>query len=89
MVHNPAQASRKKEAPKNKLHVTGDFMSAGDYIVFALMLATFGILMAGIVLMGVGGSANTQYGNKLMTARVSFQGLVLIMLALIFFIGNP
>ena len=64
-------------------------MSAGDYIIFALMLATFGILMAGIVLMGVGGNANIKYGNRLMTARVSFQGLVLIMLALIFFIGNP
>jgi len=64
-------------------------MSAGDYIVFTLMLGTFGVLMAGIVLMGVGGSTNLKYGNKLMTARVSFQGLVLVMLALIFFIGNP
>ena len=64
-------------------------MSAGDYIVLALMLATFGVLMAGIVLMGGGGSANVKYGNKLMSARVSLQGLVLLMLALIFFIGKP
>jgi len=64
-------------------------MSAGDYIVLALMLATFGVLMAGIVLMGAGGSANVKYGNKLMSARVSLQGLVLLMLALIFFIGKP
>jgi len=63
-------------------------MSATDYIVLALMLATFGVLMAGIVLMGAGGTVNSRYGNKLMTARVSFQGLVLLMLALMFFIGK-
>lgn len=63
-------------------------MSAGDYIVFALMLATFGVMIAGIVLMGAGGSANLKYGNKLMTARVSFQSLALLMLALMFFIGK-
>ena len=62
-------------------------MSAGDYIVLTLMLATFGVLMAGIVLMGTGGSKNFRYGNKLMTARVSFQGLALAMLALLFFVG--
>jgi hypothetical protein len=64
-------------------------MSASDYIVLALMMATFGVLMAGIVLMGMGGNANFKYGNKLMTARVSFQGLVLLMLALVFFVGKP
>ncbi|MCE2927432.1 MAG: twin transmembrane helix small protein [Rickettsiales bacterium] len=64
-------------------------MSAGDYIVLALMMATFGVLMAGIVLMGMGGNANLKYGNKLMTARVSFQGLVILMLALVFFMGKP
>ncbi len=64
-------------------------MSASDYIVLALMMATFGVLMAGIVLMGMGGNANFKYGNKLMTARVSFQGLVLLMLALVFFMGKP
>ncbi|MDX2113233.1 MAG: HIG1 domain-containing protein [Alphaproteobacteria bacterium] len=64
-------------------------MSASDYIVLALMMATFGVLMAGIVLMGMGGNANFKYGNKLMSARVSFQGLVLLMLALVFFMGKP
>ena len=63
-------------------------MSAGDYFVLALMLATFGVLMAGIVMMGIGGQTNLKYGNRLMTARVSFQGLVLLMLALIFFVGQ-
>jgi hypothetical protein len=63
-------------------------MSAADYVIVALMLATFGVLMAGVVLMGVGGSLNTRYGNKLMVARVSLQGLVLLMLALLFFVGK-
>lgn len=63
-------------------------MSAGDYIILALMFATFGVLMAGIVLMGAGGNANLRYANKLMSARVSLQGLVVLMLALVFFIGK-
>lgn len=63
-------------------------MSIGDYFVVALMLATFGVLMAGIVLMGTGGALNNRFGNKLMMARVSLQGLALLMLALFFFIGN-
>ena len=59
-------------------------MSIGDCIIAALLLATFGVLVAGVVLMGVGGRANARYGNKLMVARVSLQGLVLLMLALMF-----
>jgi hypothetical protein len=69
-------------------HFEGTVMAAGDYIIVALMLATFGVLMAGVVLMGVGGTINARYGNKLMVARVSLQGLVLLMLALLFFVGN-
>ena len=63
-------------------------MAAGDYIIAALMLATLGVLIAGIVLMGVGGKTNFRYGNRLMMARVSLQGLVLLMLALLFLLGK-
>jgi hypothetical protein len=63
-------------------------MSVGDYIIIALILATFGVLMAGIVLMGVGGNANVRYGNKLMVARVSLQGLVMVMLVLMYSLGK-
>jgi hypothetical protein len=73
---------------KQPLIRRGRIMSAADYIIVALMLATFGVLMAGVVLMGTGGSANARYGNKLMVARVSLQGLVLLMLALMFFMGQ-
>jgi hypothetical protein len=61
-------------------------MSIGDYIIVTLMLATFGVLVAGIALMGAGGAANARYGNKLMMARVSLQAMVLLML--MFFIGG-
>jgi len=60
----------------------------GDYLIAALLLAVLGVLVAGIVLMGIGGKANAKYGNKLMIARVSLQGLVLLMLALLFLMGK-
>ena len=63
-------------------------MSVGDYIIAALLLATLGVLLAGIVLMGVGGKANAKYSHTLMVARVSLQGLVLLMLALMFTLGK-
>jgi hypothetical protein len=63
-------------------------MSVIDYLIIALILATFGVLIAGIALMGVGGNANVKYGNKLMVARVSLQGMALVMLALMFMLGK-
>jgi len=60
----------------------------GDYVVAILMLATVGVLLAGIVLMGIGGKANAKYGNKLMVARVALQGLALLVLALLFMMGK-
>ncbi len=63
-------------------------MPIGYTILFALMLAVVGVLLAGVVLMGAGGAANKKYGNKLMMARVSLQGLALLVLALLFLMGN-
>lgn len=63
-------------------------MSFGDFIIAVLMMATVGVLLAGIVLMGVGGKANLKYGNKLMVARVSLQGLVLLMVAMLAMAGK-
>ena len=42
----------------------------GDTVIAALLLAIVGVLIAGVVLMGIGGKANAKYGNKLMVARV-------------------
>lgn len=63
-------------------------MSIGDYVIAALMMATFGVLIAGVVLMGTGGKANAKYSNRLMVMRVSLQALVLIMLALLYAAGK-
>jgi len=63
-------------------------MELGNIIVVLLLLAVVGVLVAGVVLMGVGGKANAKYGNTLMVARVALQGLVLLVLALMFMVGN-
>lgn len=63
-------------------------MAAGDYIVMVLMLLSFGVLLAGIVLMATGGEINKKYGNMLMFSRVGVQGLALLMLALMFMLGS-
>lgn len=63
-------------------------MSVGDYLIVALMLATFGVLVAGIALMAAGGSANSKYANRLMFSRVGLQGMALLMLAFMFMLGN-
>jgi hypothetical protein len=63
-------------------------MSVGDYVIVALMLATFGVLLAGVALMAAGGAANSKYSNKLMFGRVGLQGLALLMLAFMFMLGN-
>jgi hypothetical protein len=52
--------------------------------VAILLFALVGVLVAGLVLMGMGGKANEKYGNKLMSARVWLQAIILILLALMF-----
>lgn len=63
-------------------------MTIGNFIAAGLLIAVFGVLVAGVVLMSVGGIANARYGNRLMTARVTLQGLAILMLALLFMVGN-
>lgn len=63
-------------------------MTLGYYILFALLMAVVGVLLAGVVLMSVGGELNQKYGNRLMRARVLLQGLAIALLALLFFAGS-
>ena len=60
----------------------------GSYIIAFLMIATVGVLLAGIILMATGGKLNARYANRLMMARVTLQGLVLLMLVLLFAKGG-
>ena len=63
-------------------------MIAGVVLLIALMLATVVVLVAGIVLMAKGGEANAKYGNKLMVARVAFQGAALVAVAALLMLKN-
>lgn len=53
-------------------------------ILMLLMAAIVAVLVAGVVLMGIGGKANEKYGNRLMVARVTLQALILALLLLMF-----
>lgn len=57
-------------------------------IVFILILLTLLTLVAGIVFMATGGKINQKYSNKLMSLRVAFQGIAILLLALIAFIAK-
>jgi hypothetical protein len=59
-----------------------------EIVVVLLMLSVVGALVAGVVLMGLGGKANAKHANTLMIARVSLQGLTLLALALLFAVGG-
>lgn len=63
-------------------------MGIGNFIAVALLASVFCVLIAGVVLMSVGGKANAKYSHRLMTMRVTLQGLALAMLALLFFLGH-
>jgi hypothetical protein len=52
------------------------------------MLMTLGVLVTGVALMMKGGAANKKYSNKLMVARVGLQGLTLLVIGVLFFIGK-
>ncbi|MBY0406066.1 MAG: HIG1 domain-containing protein [Rickettsiales bacterium] len=63
-------------------------MSFFGIVLILLLMALAGVLVTGIFLMGKGGEANARWGNKLMMARVWLQGAVLLVLALLFAIGD-
>ncbi|MFN3700445.1 MAG: twin transmembrane helix small protein [Alphaproteobacteria bacterium] len=59
-----------------------------SFSIIAMVLACIAVLGAlgvGLFSMAKGGEFNKQYGNKLMQARVMFQGLALALLALAYF----
>jgi hypothetical protein len=63
-------------------------MAIAGIIIVLLLTGLVGVLVAGVVLMGVGGKTNEKYSNKLMVARVWLQGLLVVMLALMFMTGG-
>ena len=57
------------------------------FIICAVLagLSVVGVLAIGLFAMIKGGEFNKKYGNRLMQARVTLQGLALLMLALAYF----
>ena len=55
-----------------------------NLVIFALMIATLLVVIAGVVVMARGGKLNRKYSNKLMSLRVGLQALVV---ALVFVIA--
>lgn len=52
-------------------------------LLLLAMLATATVLVVGLAGFFHGGEFNQKYGNKLMRARVAFQALALVLLAII------
>lgn len=57
------------------------------FVIVAILaaLSVLGVLGLGLYSMVKGGEYNKKHGNKLMQARVTLQGLALLMLALAYF----
>ncbi len=52
------------------------------------LVATVGVLVAGVIVMNKGGEINQRYGNRLMRARVICQGVAIALLALMMLTGD-
>jgi len=54
-------------------------------LVLVFMMLTLAVLIAGLVVMAIGGKLDEKYSNKLMVARVVLQFTAIILLALLYF----
>ena len=61
--------------------------AALPYLLGLAMLATLVVLVAGVVSFGVSGHFSPRHANNLMRLRVAMQGLAVVVLALIVFLG--
>ena len=63
-------------------------MNTAAIILFMLLAAILVVLFTGVGLMVKGGEMNKKYSNKLMVARVSLQGLALMVLGALFLMSK-
>ncbi len=54
--------------------------------IFAAIILTFGVLVAGLGIMMFGGKLNKKFATKLMSLRVIFQACAIFFLALAYFL---
>jgi hypothetical protein len=63
-------------------------MSLLSLMIILALLATVVALGAGLVSMMRGGEYDRQHGTQLMTARVGFQGVAVLLLLVALFVAN-
>jgi Hypoxia induced protein conserved region len=57
--------------------------------ILAFIIMTFIVLIVGVVIMATGNKKlNAKYSNKLMSLRVAFQAIAIVLLALMYFLGK-
>ena len=58
---------------------------SGLFVIFIViaMIATFGVLIVGVIGMASGGNFNRRYANKLMRTRVVLQALAVALFAIL------
>ena len=55
------------------------------YVLVAIGL-TLAVLIAGLVIMAIGGKLDTKFSTKLMSLRVVFQGIAIILIAISYYL---
>lgn len=55
-----------------------------NWVILVLLVAVAAVLIAGLVVMGIGGKTDRKFSNKLMMARVAIQALIVLILGLFF-----
>jgi hypothetical protein len=55
-----------------------------NWVILVLLIAVAAVLIAGLIVMGVGGKTDKKFSNKLMMARVAIQALIVLILGLFF-----
>jgi len=63
-------------------------MSGAQIIILLIMILVFVVLIAGLIVMAIGGKTSEKYSNKLMMARVGSQALVIFLLAFMFMVSR-
>ncbi len=57
-------------------------------LLIVALVATLGVLFAGLFSMARGGEFNRKHGNRLMRWRVALQGMALLLLAILMLMGK-
>ena len=59
-----------------------------QFILVLFMLATFAVVVVGIIAMAVNGKLNKNHSNKLMRLRVLFQAVAILVFVLIIWLAR-